>query len=147
VGEAEVSQLESAIALTESLAAEYPESTPNTEIWQSTQAAESLDLLRDAGYDPDEFLEDAPPDMAMAPGLFLRRYFESYKRQIRGALCNENEELRKNINTAIGAGTGTLLTALAALLAVPLAAVALLAPIAAIILIKGIDAFCTMDDV
>jgi hypothetical protein len=43
------------------------------------------------------------------------------------------------------AGTTSLLTTLAAALTVPLGAAIVLAPVAALLLSKGIDAFCSMD--
>ena len=141
--------LEMAIRLTEALKGYVPLSGPYEPVWESTETADAIRLVDEAGYSPNEFLLEAPPDLNMSLSdfrLFLNRYFESYSRQIRGSLCAKDSDLRKKVNTAIGTGTASLLLILATALAVPVAAITLLSPIAAILLIKGIDAFCEMDN-
>ena len=71
-----------------------------------------------------------------------RSFWKAYSEVIRSSLCQKSGELRSQIKTVITAGAGSTISSLMILLGLPIAAAPLLAPIAAILLTLGIDAFC-----
>jgi hypothetical protein len=131
-------------ALATRLAGAFAEDDDLSSFWQ--RGEEAIAGLAAAGYSPEEFIpEDEAGQLGFATSSkdFARRFYQSYASQVRKALCGQ-DELRTHVDSALTAGATSLLTWLAGLLAVPLGAVMLLAPIAAVLLIKGIDAFCQM---
>lgn len=143
----ETESLAAAALLTETLAAEVPEAGAGLDaMWEASD--EALQGLRASGYAPDEFLPDdvtAQLNFNVPGRDFALRFYRAYAREVRKAICGGDTKLRSSMDNAITAGAGAVLTALAGALAVPAAAVVLLAPIGAVLLIKGVDAFCTMD--
>jgi hypothetical protein len=137
--------LNEAIRLADKLTAYVPESDRLEVIWESSESKEALRLVQDAGYSPDEFLEDVNLKLNASVSDFSKRFYQSYIHQISTALCNKDSDLRQAVGTAIGAGTSSLITVMAAQLLIPSGAVVIVAPIAAILLVKGIDAFCEME--
>jgi hypothetical protein len=139
--------LDAAVELTQQLTAEVSEADADLDqVWAASEDA--LRQLRAAGYSPDEFLPDdvsAQLNFNVPGGDLARRFYRAYAREVRKAVCGADEDLRGNINNALTAGAGALLTVLAGALAVPAAAVVLLAPIGAVLLIKGVDALCAME--
>lgn len=135
-----------AVRLADELTAYVPDGDNLEVVWERAESDEALRLVRVAGYSPDEFLDDIELELNFNVSGFAKRFYESYIDQVHTSLCNKDSDLRKTIGNAIGAGTGSLITALAAALSVPVGAAMLFAPIAAILLVKGIDAFCEMDD-
>lgn len=109
------------------------------------EASEAYAQAQRAGFDPSEFLIGGSETLNMAIANPVKRFFAAYVRQVHASICDPHGDLRSKVSTAIGGGTGSVLMCLGAALAVPAAAVVLLAPIAAVLLVIGIDAFCTMD--
>lgn len=102
--------------------------------------------LQTAGYDLKGFLPaDEAERLNFDAPAWATRFFKSYGRVVRAAVCDKTSDLRANIAAAMTAGTTSLLTALAISLAIPAAAIIVLAPIAATLLALGLDAFCSMD--
>ncbi|MFC7724919.1 hypothetical protein ACFQW6_07365 [Nocardioides sp. GCM10028917] len=115
-------------------------------VWLASEGA--LQRLQTDGYAPDEFLPDEVSDQMNfnLPGRDLAlRFYRAYVREVRKAVCGGDQEFRSSIDNALTAGAGALLTVLAGGLAVPAAAVVLLAPIGAVLLVKGVDAFCALE--
>lgn len=139
--------LDAAAKLTRQLTASVPVTDGDLDaVWSASEDA--LRQLQTAGYAPDEFLPDEVSDhmnFNLPGGDLARRFYRAYAREVRKAVCGGDEELRGKIDNALTAGAGALLTVLAGALAVPMAAVVLLAPIGAVLLIKGVDAFCAME--
>src|SRR6266568_1892086 len=132
--------LRQAVDLAQRLAQEVSDTSGDfTPIWDRSD--EALALVEKAGYSPHEFISDSDDSLGFGlggPG-FARRFFRAYAREVRASLCGQDGDLRSSVGVAISGGTASLLSVLANALAVPLAAVGLLAPIAAILLIKGVD--------
>lgn len=137
---------EEAVRLADELKVYVPEGDNLEVVWERSQSDESLRLVRVAGYSPNEFLDEIELQLNFNVSGFAKRFYQSYVHQVRSSLCNKDSDLRKTIGTAIGTGTGSLITALAPAFSVPLGAAMLVAPVAAILLVKGIDAFCEMGD-
>jgi len=98
-----------------------------------------------AGYDLTEFLPDVDKsDLNFSLPDFGRRFFAEYAKVVKARLCASGSELRSSIDKALSSGVGALIAVLAAALAVPTAVVILLAPIAAVLVGLGIEAFCEM---
>ena len=121
------------------------ESDGLTPVWTWAESDEALQLVQKAGYSPEEFLDEVELGLNFNASDFSKRFYQSYARQISPDLCNKDNALRKSVSAAIGAGTTSLIGLMAEALLIPGGAVALVAPIAAILLVKGIDAFCDMD--
>jgi len=75
----------------------------------------------------------------------VKRFFIAYNRQIRTSICDPRSDLGTKVNTATEAGPAQCPYARVQRSRFRRPSIALLAPIAAILLVKGIDAFCTMD--
>lgn len=135
-----------AVRLANKLKVYVPDSNKLEVVWERSESDEALRLVRVAGYSPNEFLDETELELNFNVSGFAKRFYQSYVYQVRTSLCNKDSDLRKTIGTAIGTGTGSLITALAVALSIPVGAAMLVAPIAAIILVKGIDAFCEMED-
>lgn len=115
-------------------------------LWAASSGA--LAKLSEAGYSPEEFLPDdeaAQLNFTVPGADRAQLFFRCYALEVRKSFCGADGELRKSVQTAMTTGTTTLLTTMAAALAVPLGAIIVLAPIAAVMLSKGIDALCSMD--
>ena len=138
-------KLDEAVELTERLRATVIDDDSFDALWGQPAAREAFEQAQLAGFDPNEFLIDGDEMMNMAIKDAVKRFFAAYARQIRASICDPHSDVRTSISAAIGAGSGALLMCLSTALAIPTAAVSLVAPIAAILLVKGIDAFCTMD--
>jgi hypothetical protein len=136
---------EEAVRLAEKLTKYVPEDDNLEIVWDQIESDDALRLVRVAGYSPNEFLNDVDSDLNFNVSGSAKRFYQSYARQVHTSVCNKDSDLRETINTAIGTGTGSLITALAVALSIPTGAVMLVAPIAAILIVKGIDAFCEMD--
>lgn len=135
-----------AIRLTDALKAYVPENNELEVVWDRSESDEALRLVKAAGFSPDEFLEEEVDlKLKMGESGFSKRFYKSYANQLSSTLCNKDSALRQAVGTAIGAGTSSLLAVLAEALLIPGGAVVLIAPIAAILLVKGIDAFCEME--
>jgi hypothetical protein len=136
-----------ATSLTQQIAVRVPSSQDDlSQIWDAGDDA--LRQLTAAGYSPAEFLPDDEAgqlNFTVHGADFARRFYRAYAHEVRKSLCRADGDLRVRVNTAISAGASSLLSTLAVTLAVPLAAIVFLAPIAAVLIIKGIDAFCTME--
>lgn len=135
-----------AARLADDLTTYVPDDNNLNVIWERHESDKALRLVRAAGYSPNEFLDELELELNFSVSGFAKRFYESYVHQIHTSLCNKDDDLRKSVNAAIKAGTGSLIGALVVALSVPLAAAMLVSPIAAILLVKGIDAFCEMDD-
>ena len=136
--------LEDAVKLTERLREAVIDDDSLDALWGQPATREAFDQVEEAGYNPNEFLAGGDEVLNMAIRDSVRRFFVAYTRQIRTSVCDPKSDLRASLGTAINAGTPALIMCLVTALAIPVAAVALIAPIAAILLAKGIDAFCTM---
>jgi hypothetical protein len=139
----EIAQNE-AVRLADKLKVYVPDSDKLEVIWERSESDEALRLVRVAGYSPNEFLDEIDLELNFNVSGFAKRFYQSYVHQVRTSLCNKDSDLRKTIGIAIGTGTASLITELAAALTVPVGATMLVAPVAAILLVKGIDAFCEM---
>lgn len=137
----EVNQNE-ALRITEELKKYVPESTNLITLWERSESKEALQLVQEAGYSPDEFLDEADLGLHFSNP---KGFYQAYVAQIRPDLCKQSSNLRKSVDAALGAGTTSLLAILAEALAIPGGAVMLIAPIAAVLLVKGIDTFCEME--
>jgi hypothetical protein len=109
--------------------------------WDQPQVDEALRLLEGAGFAPTEFSPDSG-DLNFAAGDAAAKFYKAFTRQVRARLCTADGDVRKKIGDALNAGVGALLPAMCAVLAIPLAAVVILAPIAAILVAVGLDGFC-----
>lgn len=136
--------LDEAVALTERIRHAMVEDDSFDALWGQPATREAYEQVLQAGFDPDEFLIGGGEMLNMAIKDVVKRFFAAYARQIRASICDPHGELRAKVNAAIGTGSGALLVCLGTALAIPMVAVSLVAPIAAILLVKGIDAFCVM---
>lgn len=103
--------------------------------------------LKTAGFDLREFLpREESETLDFAVPDWASRFFKSYAKVVRSALCDRESDLHKQVAGAMTTGTTSLLSVLAIALTVPTGAVIILAPIAATLLALGLDAFCKMDD-
>lgn len=141
----EIAQNE-AVRLANRLKVYVPDGDKLEVVWERSESDEALRLVLAAGYSPNEFLDEIDLQLNFNMSGFAERFYRSYVRQVRTSLCNKDSDLRKTIGIAIGNGTSSLITKLAEALSVPVGAAMLLAPVAAILLVKGIDAFCEMGD-
>jgi hypothetical protein len=102
--------------------------------------------LKTAGFDLKEFLpRDESEALDFAVPDWAARFFKSYVKIVRGAICDKGGDLHKQVASAMTSGVTSLLGVLAVGLAIPAGAVVILAPIAATLLVLGLDAFCTLD--
>lgn len=140
-------QLTTAVQYTEQILPLVPTDGTNLEAFWGA-SSEALVKLSEAGYSPQEFLPDdeaAQLNFSVPGADRAQLFFRCYALEVRKSICGADGELREIVRTAMTTGTTTLLTTMAAALAVPLGAIIVLAPIAAVMLSKGIDALCSMD--
>jgi hypothetical protein len=108
------------------------------------QAIESeLQRVRDSGLPMQSLL---PPGERMLG--FARKaksgesFWDVYAGIIRKKLCAKNSKLRKLADSGVTLSAGAIVAVLATALALPVVAVGLISPMAALIARLGIDAFC-----
>ena len=75
-----------------------------------------------------------------------RTFFEIYSRLIRKRLCTPNGEFNKLIKSGLNSSVGAVLTAIVSSLGIPVMALSIMIPIAAIITNTGLDAFCALTE-
>lgn len=138
---ADMESMQTAEQLADELVPYVPKTGTLDTFWDLPQVDEALKMLQDAGFAPTEFL---PPggDLNFSAGDAAAKFYKAYVKHLRPKICTENGDLRKTVGNALNAGAGALLPAMALVLAIPPAAVVFLAPIAAILVSVGLDAFC-----
>lgn len=111
--------------------------------YESIEAA--IQSFEDLGYSAESLL---PADSEEGLGFALEEvrtgkgFWNIYGRVIRDALCQPDGDLSKLVKTGLSGSTASLVTTLMVSLALPAAAISFAAPIAAIIAVLGVDAFC-----
>lgn len=75
-----------------------------------------------------------------------RTFFEIYSGLIRKNLCAPDGEFNKLIKSGVNSSVGAVLTAIVTSLGIPLVALGIMIPIAAIIANTGLDAFCELTE-
>jgi hypothetical protein len=104
----------------------------------------AIKKFEDEGYP----LESIIPESADSGlGFSLKRadgktFWEIYSKAIRKSLCDEKGEFNKLFKNNITASVTAIVAALVSGLGLPLFALGIVAPIAAIIATTGVDAFC-----
>jgi leucyl aminopeptidase len=133
----------------EQLAADLVQHVPQTgtldTFWDLPQVDEALSLLQEAGYAPTDFLPSGG-DLSFAGADRAAKFFKRYVRQVHAQICTEDGKARQTVGNAWNAGVGALLPAMVLVVAIPPAAVVVLAPIAAILASVGLDKFCKMSN-
>jgi len=71
-----------------------------------------------------------------------RGFWEVYSQAVRSSLCDPVGELRSAVKLGLGTSATSVVGAIMSVLALPLAACAIVAPIAAILMTIGLDAYC-----
>lgn len=110
-------------------------------LWVSTDA--SVKRVAES-YNLESFVPDGSPALQFS-GDFKgvgRAFYRSYIGLVRESLCGAEGDLRATVKTALNGGVSATIVALGAILAIPSGALLLIAPIVAVLLVKGIDAFC-----
>jgi hypothetical protein len=145
-GDAEATALQAASVRTSQLMQGLLASGGDLSVLHTGYTEIAQDVERE-GYDLSEFLPDEDrADLNFSLPDFGRRFFNKYSEIVRSKLCQEGGELRAHVDKAITSGLGALLAVLASALLVPGAVIVLLAPIAALMLGYGVDAFCEMKE-
>lgn len=109
-------------------------------LWDRTDA--TIEQVA-ASFNIENFVPDELPTLNFS-GDFKgagRAFYKSYLKVVRESLCVKSD-LRDAVQTALSGGVPAVLLTVASALAIPSGAILLIAPIAAILLVKGIDAFC-----
>jgi hypothetical protein len=130
-----------AVSRTEEILANYSSTNDLT-----TAILAYKDVERDLGTEGYSLREFAPTlaDTDQFSFDWFRRFFDAYAQRVRASLCTEKGELRGSVTKAMSSGSAALLVTLGGALSIPLGAIVVLAPIAAVLLHSGIDAFCEM---
>lgn len=105
----------------------------------------AIPIFEGAGYQLDELIPATAP-----AGIGFRKreartgkgFWEIYSQAVRKTLCAKKSKLR----VAIDSGTGSLVTFVMTTLTLPLAAAVIIAPIVAILMSIGVDAYCQWSD-
>jgi hypothetical protein len=75
-----------------------------------------------------------------------RTFFQIYSKLIRKSLCAPDGEFNKLIKSGLNTSVGAVLTAIVTSLGIPIVALGIMVPIAAVIANTGVDAFCTLTE-
>jgi hypothetical protein len=89
------------------------------------------------------------PDAALgmaAKEKNAKRFYAVFKKRIRANLCDGDGEFAKLIRAGVQGSVGAIVTALAAALSLPAAALTILVPLAVIISHSGLEAFCEVTE-
>lgn len=111
--------------------------------YESIESA--IESLEDSGYSAESLV---PADSELGLGMNSaeartgKGFWNIYGRVIRDTLCTPGGDLGKLAETGLAGSTSSLVTILMVTLSLPAAAIAIAAPIAAIIAALGVDAFC-----
>jgi hypothetical protein len=134
-------EMQKAQQLAEDLAPYVPKAGSLDTFWELPQVDEAISRLQAAGFAPTEFVPSGG-DLSFAGADRAARFFKKYVRQIRAQLCTEDGKPRPTAGNILNSGASALVPLLAAVLVIPPLAVAVLAPVAAIIAAVGLGAFC-----
>ncbi len=75
-----------------------------------------------------------------------RDFYRAYKKAIKKDLCKPHGDLHKLAKAGLSGGTGAVVAVIFQSLALPPAALGFVVPFAAVIVSKGLDAFCSLED-
>jgi hypothetical protein len=102
--------------------------------WQALDAG-LKHYEQETGGTADELLPEDTPRLAFA-GIDRAREFAGK------LLCNQKEKLRATVEAGIGGGMAALVSALFAVLALPVVAAPVVIAMAAVLMVRGVDGFC-----
>ncbi len=74
-----------------------------------------------------------------------RSFYSHFRARVRANLCSPDGEFSKMIAASVQGSVGAIVASLATALALPVAALGLLVPIAVLIVHSGLEAFCSAD--
>jgi hypothetical protein len=103
-----------------------------------------LAQFEESGF-PIEALLPADGEAGMGFAAVARTgngFWRRYREAVRKSLCSHDGELGKAVRPVIQGGTGAIITAIIATLALPVVAIPVIVPLAAILVTIGLDAFC-----
>ena len=103
--------------------------------------------FKQAGYPIEAIIpEDQAAGLGNLRTISGREIWEVYKRKLRQGVCAEGGEFHKAIKSGVPVAVGSVLTTIVTALGLPMFALAIAVPIAALIVNTGLDAFCELTE-
>src|SRR5690242_18537257 len=98
--------------------------------------------FRHAGYPVEAIIpEDQAAGLGSLKTIGGREIWDAYKRKLRQSLCVEGGEFQKLVSSGVHASVGSILTTIVTVLGLPMSALAIAVPVAALIVNTGVAAF------
>lgn len=103
--------------------------------------------FKQAGYPIEAIIpEDQAAGLGNLRTIGGREIWEAYKRKLRQGLCAEGGEFQKAIKSGVHVTVGSVLATIVTALGLPMFALAIAVPVAALIVNTGLDVFCELTE-